>query len=98
MDLFADTLEYATWTITADVDLTNATAEVYLADAWRPLDWTGTSAQTGTTWTRTGQLLTSGANPTGGIKPTATDRQPLIRVTVGGEVIVKRSDNQFTIR
>ena len=98
MDLYPDTLVLANWDVTTDVDLASATAEVYLASAWHALTWTGAATHTGTTWTRTGQILVSGTTPATGVKPTTADYDPLVRVTVGGEVIVVKSTTRFSIR
>jgi hypothetical protein len=98
VDIYPDTLAYAKWDVTADVDLASATATVNLADAEHDLTWTGAAVHTGSTWTRTGQLLVSGANPATGVKPTADDRRPLVTVTVGGEVIPQASTLRFNLR
>lgn len=97
MDIWPDTLEQAKWTFTADVDLASATAEVYLGAAWRSLTWTGAATGTGP-YTRVAQVLVAGANPSSGIKVTEADSQPLLRVTVGGEVLERRSSRRFYLR
>lgn len=97
MDLYPDSLVMANWTITTDVTLASATAEVYLAGAWRTLTWT--AAQTGGgPYTRVGQILVSGTNPATGVKPTAADSIPLVRVSVGGEVVESGSSTRINLR
>lgn len=97
MDIYPDSLVQAKWAVMSDVTLASATAEVYLAAAWRTLSWTGSETGTGP-YTRTGQILVSGANPVSGVKPTAADYRPKIRVTVGGEVIESTSTSQIYLR
>jgi hypothetical protein len=98
VDIYPDSLEDANWTVTSDVDLSSATAEVYIAAGWHSLTWTGAAVQSGSTWTRTGQILLAGANPVTGLKPTTADRHPLTRVTVGGEVVVRPSTGTLAVR
>lgn len=99
MNIYPDTLELATWTVTADVDLSSATAEVYLAGSWQALAWAGAAVHTGSTWTRDATITVAGANPGSGVKPDATtDKAPLVRVTSGGEVIIRRSTAGFDVR
>jgi hypothetical protein len=97
MDIFPDTLELASWTIKADVDLTNATADVQLGGTWHALTWEGAAVFAADTWTRVAQILVAGANPVTGVHLTEADAKPLVRVLVGGEVIVHRSTQRFQV-
>lgn len=97
MNVYPDTLAYARWDITADVDLASATAEVFIAAEWHALAWTGAATHTGDTWTRTARILISGEDAGGDVIPTALDSHPDVKVTAGGEVIVVDSSKQFRV-
>lgn len=90
MNIYPSSSEYAHWDITADVDLGNATLEVYLEGQWRTADWVAAAVQNGSEWTRTGRIRLSGATGGAGLVITQGQR-PLYRVTAGGEVIVRHS-------
>jgi hypothetical protein len=97
MDIYPSTLEDAKWTVTSDVDLATATAEVYVGGSWHALTWTGAATGTGP-YSRIGKLRVEGADATGGVEVTAADARPLTRVTVGGETIVRSSSGRFYVR
>lgn len=97
MDIYPDTLEDAKWTITSDVDLATATAQVYVGGSWQTLTWTGATTGAGP-YSRIGKLRVQGASATGGVAVTAADSRPLTRVTVGGETIVRSSSGRFYVR
>lgn len=90
MDIHPSSSEYAHWDITADVDLGNATLEVYLEGQWRTADWVAAAVYDGGQWTRTARVRLAGADGVVGLVVTQGGR-PLYRVTAGGEVIVRRS-------
>jgi hypothetical protein len=97
VDIYPDTLEDAKWTITSDVDLATATAEVEIGGVWLSLTWTGATTGTGP-YSRIGKLTVEGADASGGVEVTAADARPLTRVTVGGEVLVRSSSSRFNVR
>lgn len=99
MDIYPDTSEPATWTITADTSLATATAAVYLNGGWRDLTWNG--AQTGPVggvYTRSASLRAKGANAAVGNQVTDEDGVPRLKVTIGDQVIIRSSSERFTVR
>lgn len=87
----------------ADVDLSDATFEVYLEGAWRPCQWVAAAVQTtdidGTSiWTRTAQIQVAGTVGNPGLPINSSHRYPEYRVTVGGETIVRHSKYSLMLR
>ena len=97
MDIYPTTSEFAHWTITADVDLTTATAEVFLEGEWRAMEWVDAGTEANGTWTRTARIRVAGADAPAGLVITGSVR-PEYRISTGGEVIVRTSQHKLNLR
>ena len=99
MDVHPNTAEFAHWPITSDVDLTNATFEVYLEGAWRAGTWEGPATQDDEDlWHRTARIQIAGSLGAPGLVINTSHRYPEYRVTVGGETIVRASKYSLMVR
>lgn len=101
MDIFPSTREYGKWTIVADTDLTNATADAYVENAWQALSWdAAATVLSNGKWSRVAKLLMRGADAAAGGLLITTNLYPVrTRVTIpSGEVIVRDSSDRITLR
>lgn len=103
MNIYPDSLEVVTWTVTADATLDSATAvEAFLAGAWRPLTWMSGTTSNGLVYSRAAQATLAGTAVAPGSGYTVVTRAdnglPLVRVTFPGEVFVRPSNVYVNVK
>lgn len=99
MEIWPTTSATASWPLEADVDLADATAQVFLDGAWHDMTWSGAATHDvdAGTWTRTARLLVRGAEADDGQLVTDADDKPQVRAVVDGETLVTRSTLSFAV-
>lgn len=97
MKIYPTSLLTARWDIEASVDLASATARVLIDEVWYPATWVSLSVPSGENWVRTFEV------DLGGIDSAATavvleSQEPLVEVTVNGDILVARSSIRLDVQ
>jgi hypothetical protein len=88
--IFPTTKILLKWDIVASVDLTPATARVFIDDKWHTLSWLTNSVAVGNNFMRTAGAVVGGADTDALIKLTYR-QDPLVEVSINDEALVTSS-------